>query len=288
MIQKIRLLWYCLILIGCVGCCSRPESADLLLTSAVVYTVNGARPWAQAIAIRDGTIIAVGTNKEITDRFEGPTESLDGRMVVPGFHDAHLHLLMGGVQLMQCNLSGLAAVPALLEKIRSCDAALVGGQWLVGGGWNLALFDESNPSKSLLDAINSQRPIFLRAEDGYSSWANSRTLSLAGIEAERPDPIQRVIERDGEGEPSGTLRESAQALVESVVPALMPEDYLQAGRLALQLANSDWFVSSMNPLKAIETAVTRVDEAGLVEAVLNINERMSLPAMIDLYTRNGA
>jgi predicted amidohydrolase YtcJ len=198
MIQNIRLLWYFLILIGGVGC-SRPESADLLLTSVAVYTVNAARPWEQAIAIRDGTIIAVGTNEETTDRFEGLTESLDGRMVLPGFHDAHLHPLMGGVQLMQCDLSGLAAVPALLEKIRSCDAALVGGEWLVGGGWNLALFDESNPSKSLLDAINSHRPIFLRGEDGHSSWANSRALSLAGIEAETPNPIQGVIERDFEG-----------------------------------------------------------------------------------------
>ena len=153
MMPKLRMLGCCLILFGSVGC-SKPESADLLLISAAVYTVNSDHPWAEAVAIRDGIIVAVGSNKEITSRFEGPTEALDGRMVLPGFHDAHLHLLAGGVQLLQCDLSGLASVPALLEKVRACDTALGAGEWLVGGGWNLSLFERANPSKALLDAIS--------------------------------------------------------------------------------------------------------------------------------------
>ena len=113
MMKKIRIVVYGLFLFGTVSC-SKPESADLLLISAAVYTVNPDKPWAEAVAIRDGIIVGVGSNKEITSRFEGPTDVLDGRMLLPGFHDAHLHLLAGGIQLLQCDLAGRASVPALL------------------------------------------------------------------------------------------------------------------------------------------------------------------------------
>ncbi len=236
MMKKIRIVVYGLFLFGTVSC-SKPESADLLLISAAVYTVNPDKPWAEAVAIRDGIIVGVGSNKEITSRFEGPTDVLDGRMLLPGFHDAHLHLLAGGIQLLQCDLAGLASVPALLEKVRACDAALAPGEWLVGGGWNLSLFERANPSKALLDAINSERPIYLRGEDGHSSWANSPALTLAGISVTTPDPAQGVIERDATGLPSGTLRESAQILLERILPELSSEKHLEATRIALQLAN---------------------------------------------------
>ncbi|MBT3425114.1 MAG: amidohydrolase [Gammaproteobacteria bacterium] len=249
MMQKFRMLGCWLILFASIGC-SKPESADLLLISAAVYTLDPDHPWAEAVAIRDGTIVAVGSNKEITNKFEGPIEALDGRMVLPGFHDAHLHLLGGGIQLLQCDLSGLASVPVLLAKVRTCDAALAPGEWLLGGGWNLSLFERANPSKALLDAINSERPIYLRGEDGHSSWANSPALTLAGIGLTTPDPAQGVIERDAAGLPSGTLRESAQMLLERTLPELPAEKHLEATRMALRLANSFGITSMIDASSA--------------------------------------
>jgi len=279
MMQKTRILVCWLLLLGTVSC-SKLESADLLLTSAAVYTVNPEHPWAEAVAIRDGVIVAVGSNKEITNKFEGPVEALDGRMVLPGFHDAHLHLLGGGIQLLQCDLSGLASVPDLLEKVRACDAALAPGEWLLGGGWNLSLFERANPSKALLDAINSERPIYLRGEDGHSSWANSPALTLAGIGATTADPAQGVIERDAAGLPSGTLRESAQMLLETIVPELPSEKHLEATRMALRLANSFGITSMID-------ASSADNEIRAYQQLLDLNELsarmvLSLPVLASI------
>ena len=111
------------------------------------------------------------------------------------------------------------------------------GEWLIGGGWNLSLFAEANPGKELLDRINPSRPMFLRGEDGHSSWASSRALTLAGIESEMPDPPHGIIERNEAGEPSGTLRETAQSLVEAMLPVLTLQQRVDAAREAVRLAN---------------------------------------------------
>ncbi len=219
------------------GCGQAPQPADLILSAGRVYTMDEAMPWAEAVAIRGGRIAAVGSDAEVLDRFRGQVFELGGRMVLPGFHDAHVHPTFGGVQLMQCDLSGSADAATLLAQVAQCDAALPEGEWLVGGGWDLSLFADANPSKDLLDAVNADRPIFLRGSDGHSSWANSKALTLAGIEADTPNPPHGIIERDAKGMPSGTLRESAQGLVEAIVPPLTDADRLEATRRAVALAN---------------------------------------------------
>ena len=223
--------------LGLGACAGEVRNADLVLVSGRIYTLNEAAPRAEALAISGGRIAAVGSNGEVTGAWAGPTIALDGRMVLPGFHDAHVHPMYGGIQMMQCDLAGLADVASLLRKVGECDKSLPEGKWLVGGGWNLSLFPEANPHKALLDGVNPERPMFLRGEDGHSSWANSRALTLAGIESETPDPPLGIIERDAGGEPSGTLREAAQNLVELMLPPLSLEQRLEGLRAAVQLAN---------------------------------------------------
>ena len=244
------------------ACGTGVQQADLIFVSGRVYTLNEAAPWAEAVAIREGRIAAVGSNAEVTGAWAGPTIDLAGRMMLPGFHDAHVHPMYGGIQMSQCDLAGSASVEALLGKVASCDEGLPKGDWLVGGGWNLSLFVEANPGKELLDGINPARPMFLRGEDGHSSWANSRALTLAGIESETPNPPHGIIERNEDGEPSGTLRESAQAMVEAIVPVLTPEQRVDATREAIRLANrlgitsmveaaaSDWELDTYRALEA--------------------------------------
>ena len=179
---------------------------------------------SSTLVIDNGRILAVG--RLLLERYEGPTRALSGRLVLPGFHDAHTHLIYGGRQLMQCDLSGLVSIAAIQSKLADCDSALDPEEWLLGGGWNLSLFPDANPNRSMLDAINPDRATVLVGEDGHSTWASSRALALAGITAETPNPPDGVIERDASGRPSGTLRETAQNLVHAYAPAMLVDDVL--------------------------------------------------------------
>ena len=244
------------------ACVPGVQEADLIFVSGRVYTLDAAAPWAEAVAVREGRIAAVGSDAEVTGAWAGPTIDLAGRMMLPGFHDSHVHPMYGGIQMAQCDLAGTASVEALLGRVASCDEGLPEGDWLIGGGWDLSLFPEANPGKELLDEINPSRPMFLRGEDGHSSWASSRALTLAGIESETPDPPHGIVERNEAGEPSGTLRETAQALVEEILPVLTLEQRVDAAREAVRLANrlgitsmveasaSDWEMDAYRALEA--------------------------------------
>ncbi|MYE85084.1 MAG: amidohydrolase, partial [Gammaproteobacteria bacterium] len=190
-----------------------------------------------------------------------------------------MHPTFGGIQLMQCDLSGSASAVALTALVAGCDAALPQGDWLVGGGWELSLFPDANPSKDLLDAINADRPIFLRGADGHSSWANSKALALAGIDAETPNPPHGIIERDENGAPSGTLRESAQGLVEAIVPPLTAEDRLEATRQAVALANQFGITSMIDAATSTDewTAWQGLDAAGGLTARVVLSIPVSSP-----------
>ncbi len=207
------------ILLSCTG--ESPRPADLVLRGGAVYTVNAARSWATAIAVRDGRIVYVGGDS-IPPGFIGPrTEvvELEGGMVLPGFQDAHVHPAIGGAELGECPITKLMSVAAVLDSIRSCARARPDLPWVRGGGWQLPLFPAANPSKALLDQAVPDRPAVFEAMDGHSFWVNSRALALAGITRDTPDPPNGRIERDPRTrEPSGTLRESAMDLVYEVLP----------------------------------------------------------------------
>ena len=186
-----------------------------------MYTVDAARSWATAVAVRDGRIVYVGGDS-LPAGLVGPgTEVVDlaGGMVLPGFQDAHVHPISSGVELAECHLGPLTTAAAVLDSIRACAAADPARPWVRGGGWQLTLFSEANPGKDLLDRAVPDRPAAFEAADGHSLWANSRALARAGVTRETPDPPNGRIERDPRtGEPSGTLRESAMNLVMRVVP----------------------------------------------------------------------
>jgi predicted amidohydrolase YtcJ len=204
-----------------LGCAQPKEAADLLLIHGRVYTVESAQPWAEAVAVRDGRIVAVGSSEDLAARYDArSTRDLGGQMLLPGFHDAHVHPEGAGVELALCNLNEAATVDAIVAKVRACVETTPGDGWIVGGGWNLSLFPEAHPRKELLDAITTVRPIVLTGADGHSSWVNSKALELAGITADTPNPTHGIIERDrATGEATGTLRESAQGLLRAVVPS---------------------------------------------------------------------
>jgi len=217
-----------------------PEPADLILTNAAVATMAARPARAEAVAVGGGKILFVGDGVKALGH-RGPSTAvvdLGGRMVLPAFQDSHIHLVMGGVELLACNLAELARKEEVFARVREYAAAHPGLPWITGGGWALPLFPQANPRKEDLDALVPDRPAVLDSADGHSCWVNSRALALAGITRDTPDPAGGRIERDPEtGEPTGTLRESAAGLVESLVPALGPEDYIKGLRAGLALAN---------------------------------------------------
>jgi predicted amidohydrolase YtcJ len=217
-----------------------PPAADLVLTGGAVYTMDAARSWAEAVAVRDGRIVFVGSARE-GERFIGPrtrVRELKGRMILPGFHDAHVHPVSGGVELAQCNLNDLPTAEAVIAKVKACAAAAGPDDWVVGGGWALPVFPGGIARKETLDAATGGRPAYLSTADGHSAWVNTRALVLAGVSAATKDPENGRIERDGQGEPAGLLRESAMALVGAHVPAPTPALRLQGLRQATAKLNA--------------------------------------------------
>jgi predicted amidohydrolase YtcJ len=192
------------------------------------------------VAIEAGRIVAVGTNEEVIPKI-GPTTrviDLEGKMGLPGFLDAHIHPVSGGIKQSLCNLSDLSTQKELLAVVAGYARDHPDEPWIRGGGWELPLFPQANPQKRLLDEIVPARPVYLTAMDGHSAWVNSKALDLAGIDAKTPDPEDGRIERDPTtGEPTGTLREGAMDLVSRLLPTHTAETYLQGLRRGIAMAH---------------------------------------------------
>lgn len=247
----------------------RPEPADLVLINGGIYTVDAERRVAQAAAVRDGRFVLVGDNSEI-ETLVGPetrTIDLDGRWALPGFHDAHVHPAMGGFSLLGCDLEAEKSVEAIISKVTDC-AAEGGDGWLEGHAFDLGLFGKDGPNKTLLDAIDTQRPIILWALDGHNAWASSKALERAGIGVETMDPALGVIERNPDGTPSGTLRESAQELVREVMPKPTPESYVEALQTGISHLNSFGITSFIDARVGLEDyeAYTALEQQNVLHA----------------------
>ena len=196
------------------------QDADLVLRGGAVYTVDAARSWAQAVAVRDGVIVAVGTGEQIEELTGRATRVLDlgGRMVLPGFIDAHVHASAAGLERLRCDLSEVHGLADYLATVQAYTQASPGTGWITGGGWSIDVFPGGVPSRHDLDRIVPGRPVFLSNRDHHAAWVNSKALELAGLTASSQDPADGRIEREPDGTPAGTLQEGAMSLVERVVP----------------------------------------------------------------------
>jgi len=240
--------------------------ADLVLRNGAVYTVDAARSWARTVAIREGRIVHVGGDRMPPGLIGPKTEVVDlaGGMLLPGFQDGHVHLLLGGVELGECTLFTIETAAAVLDSIAACAAARPDG-WLRGVGWELTAFPNANPSKASLDRIAPGRPALMEAADGHSAWANSRALELAGITRDTPDPVDGRIERDPRtGEPSGTLRETAMDLVSRLLPERTDAELVAGLDRALPQAAERGITAIMEALasESVFRAYAAADRAG--------------------------
>jgi len=216
------------------------ERADLIFTGGAVYTVDAARRWAQALAVTRGTITAVGTDEQARALAGPGTEVVDlaGRMLLPGFQDAHCHPPGGGYDILHCNLSDAYSLEEYEGIVLEYVAAHPDSEWIVGGGWSMDIFPGGNPSKDVLDRLVPDRPVYFPSRDGHSVWVNSKALEIAGVTKDTLDPADGWIVRDADGAPAGTLHEGASELVNKHVPDETMEDWIAALRVAQKYLHS--------------------------------------------------
>jgi predicted amidohydrolase YtcJ len=181
--------------------------------------------WPSGVAVRGGRVVAVGTDTEVEAALGSDAERIDlaGRMLLPGFIDAHAHPVDGGLERLRLDLTERVAVADVLTTISDYAARTPSG-WLLGGGWSMETFPGGTPRAQLLDDIVGDRLVFLPNRDHHSAWVSSAALRLAGIDAGTPDPAGGRIERDPDGSPTGTLHEAAMDLFEEFLPAPTQEE----------------------------------------------------------------
>jgi predicted amidohydrolase YtcJ len=256
---------------------SEPDApVDLLLSGAAVYTSRSSRPWAEAVAVKDGRIVAVGTQAEAIAQAGRRTRVMDlaGRMVLPGFQDAHVHPEHGGLARARCNLHDATDAEAYGAIIRSYAESHPKAPWILGGGWSMDAFPGGTPHRSILDAIVPGRPVFLPNRDGHGAWVSSRALEMAGVTRDTPDPADGRIEREADGEPQGTLHEGAMDLVRRLIPAPTQDEQEDALRLAQgylhSLGITAWQDAIVSPdlLKAYRAMADRGELTARVVAAL--------------------
>lgn len=191
--------------------------ADQLFIHGNVLVPSGS---AQALAVRDGVIVAVGTDTEIMaiPHEAAAITDLAGRTLMPGLYDMHVHVLDAGLAMIACHLPQGGGAAAVAAAVRACAAKARPGEWIVGGSWVGAAFGPGEQSRQLLDAAAPDNPVLLNDEAIHSVWVNSRALALGGVDATTPNPAGGFIDRDSAGVPTGVLRETATSLIESRVP----------------------------------------------------------------------
>jgi hypothetical protein len=198
--------------------------------------VDPAHAEAEAVAILGDRIVAVGSNGEV-EAWRGPaTRSLDagGRRLLPGFNDAHVHFTDGGAQLDNVQLNDATSAQEFARRIAERAAKMASGAWILGGDWDETKWTPARlPTKELIDAATAQIPVAVNRYDGHMILANSLALKLAGITAQTPDPPGGVIVRDGQGNPTGALKDAAADLVYKVTPPLSYEQRRHAIERAL-------------------------------------------------------
>jgi hypothetical protein len=237
------------------------RTAELLLLNGHVYTSNPARPWAKALAIHNGRIVAVGDDAEIV-KLQGLATrviKLDGRMVMPGIIDSHIHFLDGSFSLDQLNLDDAYMAVEIQRRLREFAGSHPDRAWLLARGWLYDAFKPSGlPTKQILDEIVPDRPVVLECYDGHSVWVNSKALALAGISNDTPDPQQAgimvgtIVRDPASGEATGVLKEEAVALVRKVIPQPSHDEKLRALRAGLREANKHGLTSVLNASGSIE------------------------------------
>lgn len=240
--------------------------ADVVFVGGPVFTGEGRPVGGLAVAVAGGRIVAVVPESDAAALTGDTTQvvDLDGALLSPGFQDAHVHPVSGGMELLQCNLTEAVDAADAVSRVLAYAKANPDEAWILGGGWSMDHFPGGAPVRGLLDAI--ERPVLLLSRDHHSTWVNTAAIRLAGLDASTPDPEDGRIEREADGYPAGTFHEGAGELFADVRPAHDPElayrGLLAAQEALIALGITGWQDAAVgaasviaDPLEAYERAI---------------------------------
>jgi predicted amidohydrolase YtcJ len=242
-------------------------AADLIITNAKIWTVDKTRPQAEALAVVGERIVAVGSAAEV-DAWHGPqTKILDakGKLLLPGFNDAHVHFVDGGSGLEEVQLKDAASPEEFARRIGERAKTTPKGEWITGGNWDEQKWTPVHlPTKQLIDPVTPDTPVWVYRYDGHEALANSVTLRLANVTAKTPDPPGGQIVRDAQGNPTGVLRDAATNLIDKIMPPMSRARRLRVIHQGLEHAASLGVTSAqhMNPSYEDVKTYAELEEKG--------------------------
>jgi hypothetical protein len=251
-------------------------TADVVVMHARIYTVNAQQPWAEALAIRDGKILAVGSDHEISKYRGTSTKAIDanGRLVLPGFTDCHVHFMDGSFSLQRVNVENAKTLGEVQDQIRAYAAAHPNDPWVLGRGWSYPVFAPSGlPDKKQLDAAVADRPAYIEGFDGHTWWANSKALAAAHITKDAPNPPGGTIVRDPTtGEATGAIKEdAADTVVRRAIPVPSRAEKMEALRAGLKHAN-ELGITRVHVMGGVNVGPGDISDAELLEELRRNNE----------------
>lgn len=219
--RKLLIAFACLLIVG--GCSKQPAPAaakpgTLAIVNARIWTGDDAQPWAQAVVIDGETLALVGSDEDARRANAAQVVDAGGRLIVPGFTDAHTHFREGGFGLSSVQLRDARTRDEFVARIKAFAATVPAGTWIMGGDWDHSLWGGELPTREWIDAVTPDHPVWVNRLDGHMSLANSVALKLAGITRATKDIPGGAIVRDRKGEPTGVLKDNAMGPVDAVVP----------------------------------------------------------------------
>jgi predicted amidohydrolase YtcJ len=250
--------------------CSDPEPADLVLTNGNIVTVDDANPQAQAIAVRDGRILAVGTDSEIDEYVGSGTRVIDleGKTAIPGFIEGHAHFMGVGSANLQLNLADVANWDEIIAMVEAAVGEAQPGELIRGRGWHQEKWDippdpnvDGLPFHQALSAVSPDNPVVLTHASGHATYANAKAMELSGVDGNTADPVGGEIVRDARGDPIGAFRETAAGLLAPARRGAMPAD----PRRVVQLAQAE----------AMRKGITSFQDAGSSFPTIDIFREMA-------------
>ena len=251
-------------LANCAPAALPGDSADVVYTNGRIYTVNEAQPWAEAVAIKDRRFVAVGAAGEVERLIGDDTEVVDlnGQFVMPGMIDTHTHPFMSAIQVLdQLVLDDPQSLEDIQQQVLAYAEANPDKAWIEGLAWPKGMFDRENPMREWLDEVVSDRPVALMDQGGHARWLNTRALELAGfMDPDFEPPEFSIIERDENGVPSGTIRETAVGHLNKFVPTPGPELYDEAARFIGELFNRNG-ITAHRTAQGVEDGLRALDRA---------------------------
>ena len=253
-------LFTALILILVMTSCTKKEKVDLIVSGAMVYTVDKEFSVAEAFAVNNGKIVAIGTSQEISDKYDADTRfDAEGKFIYPGFNDAHCHFNGYAVNLLQyADLRGTKSQEEIYELLKEHHDKF-GGEWILGRSWDQNDWEDTGfPDKTKLDELFPDIPVYLVRVDGHAGWCNSKAMELAGISEDTKVQGGEVLLKNGE--PTGVLIDNAMGFVGKLIPEITPEQQEKA----LLEAQKNCFAAGL----------TSVTDCGLDKATILLMDEM--------------